>query len=95
MKQPETKFKEHVQKDLKLVPKCWFFKTQLVALIGIPDIIGCKDGRFFALELKRSRKAAIAKIQEYILARIRDAGGYGVIAYPENWNAIYEEIKAL
>jgi hypothetical protein len=42
-----------VQAWLKLLPLCWFFKVPGGPYLrGIPDIIGCYNGKFFALELK-------------------------------------------
>ena len=87
----ETKFKEKVVIRLKRVPKCWFFKTQLLALIGIPDIIGCVNGRFFAWELKVGRNTATKK-QKLVLAMIRKAGGIGSVVKPEDLEEALSEL---
>jgi hypothetical protein len=63
----EKTFKVKVQKKLKELDNIWFFKTNEVSIAGVPDIIGVRNGRFFALELKRDAKAKRSKLQEYIL----------------------------
>ena len=93
MKQPESIFKDKVFRDLRKLSDIWFFKTQELSLLGIPDVIGCRHGIFFALELKKDTKSKPSKMQLYILSKITKAGGYGVVTYPENWPSVYDEIK--
>jgi len=95
MKKPETKFKEKVVKDLKELRYIWFTKTQQKSLRGTPDIIGCINGYFFALELKSSRKGKISALQSYNLQKVVEAGGRSWIAYPENWEEVFNEIKKI
>lgn len=38
---------------LKSIPQLWCFKASEKFYSGIPDIIGCYRGKFFAIELKR------------------------------------------
>lgn len=97
-KQPETKFKEKVLPLLRALPNSWFVKTQLVAVLGIPDLLGCLNGKFVALELKRNsteakRLTGRVRLQGHILLSIRNAGGYAEFCYPENWEAIYKELS--
>ena len=92
--QPETKFKLKVQKELKAMNSVWIVKTQAVALRGIPDILGCINGFFFALELK-SKNMRPTKLQEYNLNLIAMAYGLAVVAYPENWELVKQKIKEL
>jgi Holliday junction resolvase len=42
--------------------------------VGIPDILGCLNGRFIAIEVKRP-KATPRKIQKVTLRKIERAGG--------------------
>jgi len=44
-------------------------------MLGLPDIIVCYRGFFLAFEVKRDAKQKTKPIQEYILGRIRKAGG--------------------
>lgn len=99
-KQKETRFKEKVLPILKLLPNTWVIKTQMVSALGIPDLIGCCNGRFFALELKNSRKEAErahgrARLQAHIILKIRDAGGFAEFCYPENWPDIHERLSLI
>lgn len=41
---------------------------------GTPDITGCLDGRYIAIEVKRPGKQ-LTKLQEHNLKLIREAGG--------------------
>jgi hypothetical protein len=76
----------------------WFFKVQLVARWGVPDVIGVINGRFVALELKASKKGhggAGEKLQDYVLSKIEKHGGYARKVYPENWDEVYKELHSL
>lgn len=45
-------------------------------MAGLPDIIGCYRGRFFALETKTpDKRSNTSVVQERIMQKIRDAGG--------------------
>lgn len=94
-KKPETLFKERIVPQLNSIPKSWWFKTQMLSLLGIPDIIGCVNGRFVAIELKKSAKDKPSALQQYVLKTIRKAGGYAKSASPENWKKIKREIENL
>lgn len=91
----EKTFQNYVIRQLKKLSGCWFFKSNELSLRGIPDIIACINGTFIALELKRSAKARVTKLQLYNLNLLTSAGGYAKVAYPENWEQIYKELKAL
>lgn len=47
---------------------------------GLPDIIGCYNGRFVAFEVKRPG-GRLTKLQELWLRRIRTAGGVAEVVY--------------
>lgn len=92
-KNPETKFKEQVQEDLKTLPfeDVWYFKSQEVAVRGIPDFILSVRGKFVAIELKVD--AELEELQEYNLNRIKQTGGVSLVATPKNWKEIFQYIK--
>jgi hypothetical protein len=52
---------------------------------GIPDLVGCIDGRFVGLEVKLPQgQHGVSKIQAATLRSIRRAGGVGeVVTSPE------------
>lgn len=72
----ETPIQQDIQKALGKLPGIWYFKTHgsMYQMFGIPDIIGCYQGRFFAIEVKKPGKQP-TKLQERVLNQIRDAGG--------------------
>jgi hypothetical protein len=91
---PETAFKKKVQAALLTLDNIYFFKTQQVALLGIPDMIICVNGMFVALELK-SKQGRASKIQEFNLNKINNAKGLGLVVYPDNWSKVFLALKAL
>lgn len=91
-KKAETVFKEVVLKDLKALPSGWFEKIQQVGKRGTPDIIGCLNGYFIAIELKKSDKEKPDALQTHKLKKIGEAFGLTYVACPENWNEIYNNL---
>lgn len=65
----------------------------MVALGGIPDFLGCINGQFVALELKKDNTSPPSALQAYILEKIRKAGGMAFVVSPENWEEIYAHLK--
>lgn len=57
--------------------------------MGIPDIIGCYRGYFFAIECKAGR-GKLTALQELEIERIREAGGVAWVVNEEN----IEEVRA-
>ncbi len=59
----------------------WFYKASDRFRAGIPDVIGCVQGRFVALELKvHPRK--VTPLQDYELKAIyREGGNVQVVSY--------------
>lgn len=99
-KQPETRFKDKIFPILKKLPNSWWMKTQTLATVGVPDLIGVVNGRFCALELKRARKEAFrthgrVRLQGKILMDMRNAGAYAEFVYPENWDEIHIELSEI
>ena len=47
-------------------------------MVGVSDIIGVKNGKFFALEVK-TRDGKLTEHQERFLKRVDKAGGYGAV----------------
>lgn len=52
----------------------WYTKTTGVAQAGVPDLLCCVEGRFWAFEVKRPGEKA-RPMQEHVMAKIRAAGG--------------------
>lgn len=60
-------------------PGIWFFKPHDLFTSGIPDIVGCKAGRFFAVELKFEKNKA-TRLQRHVIEQIIKAGGAAIVA---------------
>jgi hypothetical protein len=89
----ETQFKERFAPHLKCIPFSYWIKTQMMALLGIPDYLGCVQGRFVAIELKKDKKEKLTRIQRYVMDKIQEAGGLTFVAYPENMDSVIREIE--
>ena len=65
---------------LKTVPGCFAWKTHggVYGTAGIPDIIACVDGRFFAFEVKTASGKA-TQLQQATVRKILSAGGTALV----------------
>ena len=65
-----------IMKYLKTVPNCFAWKEHggMYGTAGIPDIIACVDGRFYAFEVKTETGKTTA-LQEATLRKIRACDG--------------------
>ena len=65
-----------ILRHLKHRPRCFAWKTHggMYGTAGIPDIIACIDGRFYAFEVKQPG-GRLSRLQEVTLGKIRAAGG--------------------
>lgn len=87
---PEKKFQMKVKRDLEQLTGLYFFVKEAAALRGISDLIGCLNGLFFALELKKDlsstrRKTGRIVLQKYHIEKVKKAGGFACITCPETW----------
>ena len=58
--------------------------------VGIPDLLGCYAGKFFAIELKIKNNKP-TELQKVRLQEIETAGGVQGVAY--NWGDVKEILK--
>lgn len=77
MAQPEAKLSRKIMTSLRskgaFCFKVWGSEHMMA---GLPDIIGCYRGHFFALETKMpSKRNNTSMKQDYIMSQIRQAGG--------------------
>ena len=65
---------------LKQKPLCFAWKTHggMYGTAGIPDIIACMDGRFYAFEVKQPG-GRLSRLQDVTLKKIEAAGGVAVM----------------
>ena len=85
-----------IMRYLKNVPECFAWKTHggLYGTAGIPDIVACIDGQFFAFEVKQPG-GKLTKIQEATIRKINEAGGKAYkVTSVKNVNAILLEVTA-
>ena len=87
---PEKKIKDKVVAFLKKESAYYFFPaTHGYGRSGVPDIVGCIDGKFFAIECKAgSNKATALQIRE--IETIRATGGAAAIVNEQNLDALPE-----
>ena len=69
-----------IMRTLKMVPRCFAWKEHggMYGTAGIPDVICCLDGRFFAFEVKTA-EGRVTRLQEQTIHRIRVAGGHAYV----------------
>lgn len=81
---PESKVKKRVREVLDKLGIYHFMPpANGFGRAGIPDIIGCMDGHFIAIECKAGKGTTTA-LQERELDRIHNAGGTTYIAREDN-----------
>lgn len=87
---PEAKVKKKVKEILDQMGVYHFSPMQNgMGRAGIPDIIGCLDGQFIAIECKAGKGKTTA-LQERELNRILNAGGYALVVNETNINQLWE-----
>lgn len=93
---PEKEFENKVKKYLDTLPKCWYFKFWAgpYSRSGIPDIIALISGKFVAIELK-APKGKPSELQKRNIRLINEAGGWGLILYPSQFEEFKEGVKKL
>ena len=92
--QPETRFKIKVLKEVRKIPKLWCFKVEAGAIAGTPDIIGCVNAHFFALELK-TETGKLSQLQKHKIERIRKNGGYAEVVRPSNLKMVLSDLNQI
>jgi len=91
---PEGKAKAAVRKMLDRLCIYHFMPPGMgLGRSGIPDIIGCYQGRFIAIECKAGKGKTTA-LQERELQWIKDAGGFVFVARENNLEELEERLRA-
>jgi len=91
---PEAKVKKKVVAELNTLGAYNFFPVMGgYGRSGIPDIIGCYRGYFFAVECKAGKNTTTA-LQERELQKIRDAGGIAIVVNEENIDDVKAALQA-
>jgi len=85
---PESKVKRKVVEQLKAVGAYYFFPvTGGFGVSGIPDIVGCYQGQFFAIECKAGKNTTTA-LQDKQLRDIKAAGGKAIVVNEQNLDSV-------
>lgn len=90
---PEAKVKARVVKQLKELGVYYFFPVATAwGRSGVPDIIGCMNGKFFAIECKAGT-GVITALQDKNIEAIRSNGGYAIVVNEANMDAVTTFLK--
>ena len=78
----ESDIVKAIMKYLKTVPECFCWKEHggMYGTAGIPDIIDCINGHFFAFEVKTD-SGKTTKLQEATIRKILAAGGTALVVH--------------
>jgi hypothetical protein len=86
---PEAKVKKKVVQQLKLLDAYYFYPvTGGYGRSGVPDIVGCYEGKFFGIECKAGAHKP-TPLQEFNLEQIKQSGGIALVINEENINDVY------
>lgn len=81
---PEAKVKKKVTNILKEFGAYYFYPvTGGYGKSGVPDIVGCYNGRFFGIECKAGKNKP-TPLQEKNLSDIDNSGGIAIVINEEN-----------
>jgi hypothetical protein len=85
---PEGKVKKKIVEQLKTLGCYYFFPaTGGYGKSGVPDIVGCYQGKFFGIECKAGKNTTTA-LQEKNLREIGEAWGIAHVVNEDNMNDI-------
>lgn len=89
---PEAKVKKKVVAHLKNLGAYYFYPvTGGYGKSGVPDIIGCFEGRFFGIECKAGKNKP-TELQKKNLKDIELAGGIAMVVNEDNIDQVVEEL---
>jgi len=81
---PEGKVKARVRRMLDAASVYHFMPaTGGYGRSGVPDLVGCCNGKFFAIECKAGKGKTTA-LQENELRKIKEAGGIALVINEDN-----------
>lgn len=81
-RQPESRLQRRIRKAIEQKFGGWWVKMWGGPFMpaGIPDLLGCIEGKFFALEVKRPiRSSKTSAIQDATIEDIRQCGGHSTV----------------
>ena len=91
---PEVKVKRVVVAQLKELGAYYFYPvTGGYGASGVPDIVGCYQGKFFAIECKAGKNKPTA-LQQRNIGAIAAQGGMVKVINEDNMNEVTKWLKA-
>ena len=85
---PEAKVKKKVADALKKLGAYYFYPvTGGYGRSGVPDIVGCYEGKFFGIECKAGKGKTTA-LQEMNLKQIMAVGGISAVVNEDNVHTV-------
>lgn len=92
---PEAKVKKVVVTQLKALGAYYFYPvTGGYGGSGVPDIVGCFKGKFFAIECKAGKNKP-TPLQEKNIAAIRAQNGAAIVVNEDNMHEVTSWIVTL
>lgn len=92
---PEAKVKKVVTRQLKALGVYYFYPvTGGYGRSGVPDIVGCYQGHFFAIEVKAGRNKP-TPLQQKNLDEIAAAGGIAWVVNEDNMQDVTSALTKL
>jgi Holliday junction resolvase len=92
---PEKKVKNQVVNVLKSFGAYYFYPVAGgYGVSGVPDIVGCDKGKFFAIECKAGKGKTTA-LQDKHIAQIIGQGGYAIVVNESNIDDVNELIMEI
>lgn len=92
----EKNFENRIKSFLKS-NNCYFIKYWgggEFTKAGVPDILACCNGRFLGIEVK-AKNGKPSPLQIHNLKKIDEAGGYGILLYPDHFELFKNFIDCL
>lgn len=85
---PEAKVKKKVAEQLRALKAYYFYPvTGGYGRSGVPDIVGCYNGKFFGIECKAG-KGKTTPLQDMNIDQIKAAGGIAAVVNEENLHTV-------
>lgn len=92
---PEGKVKKKVTDQLKKLGVYYFFPlTGGYGASGVPDIVGCYKGKFFAIECKAGKNKP-TPLQQMNIMKIHNMGGTAWVVNEDNVHEVEGIITSL
>lgn len=90
----ENEFQPEVIKELyKMFPDCFVMKNDANYRQGFPDLSVFIGPYYILLECKKSRRERHEANQDYYVDAVNAMGGFARFIYPENKEAVLNEIR--